>query len=82
MAITSSAKKAAKRSMKNYENNLRVKLAMKKVVKDYLKSLEWWEDTSWLLSSVYSVIDKAVKQWIIKKQTAARKKSRLTKKVK
>ena len=82
MAITSSAKKAAKRSMKNYENNLRVKLAMKKVVKDYLKSVELWKDSSWLLPSVYSVIDKAVKQWIIKKQTAARKKSRLTKKVK
>ena len=82
MAITSSAKKAAKRSLKNYESNLIVKLAMKKVVKDYLKALEWWEKFSWLLPSVYSVIDKAVKQWIIKKQTAARKKSRLTKKVK
>jgi len=83
MAIKKSAKKAAKRALKNYEVNLLVKLAMKKSIKDFLKwlneSLEK-KELSLRLSNVYSKIDKAVKQWILKKQTANRKKSRLSKK--
>jgi len=83
MAIKKSAKKAAKRSLKNYEVNLMYKVVMKKAVKNFLKALEAkeTEDLSLLLTKAYSTIDKAAKKWIIKKQTAARKKSRLAKKV-
>ena len=84
MAIKKSAKKAAKRALKNYEVNLSFKLAMKKSIKDFLKSVELSadkKDVVSLLNVAYSKIDKATKQWILKKQTAARKKSRLAKKV-
>jgi len=84
MAIKKSAKKAAKRALKNYEVNLVVKLAMKKSIKTFLKSINEGiesEKLSVVLSDTYSKIDKAVKQWILKKQTASRKKSRLAKKV-
>jgi len=84
MAIKKSAKKAAKRALKNYESNLIVKLAMKKSIKTFLKNVEEWskiDELKVVLSDTYSKIDKAVKQWILKKQTASRKKSRLAKKV-
>jgi len=84
MAIKKSAKKAAKRALKNYEINLVVKLAMKKSIKTFLKNVDDGVESkkiNTVLSDVYSKIDKAVKQWILKKQTANRKKSRLAKKV-
>jgi len=83
MAITKSAKKAAKRSLKNYEVNLMYKVKMKKAIKNFLKALTLWEEKilNELLTKAYSSIDKAAKKWIIKKQNAARKKSRLAKKV-
>ncbi len=84
MAIKKSAKKAAKRALKNYEVNLVVKLAMKKSVKSFLKNVDDGTESKELnviLSDTYSKIDKAVRQWLLKKQTASRKKSRLAKKV-
>jgi len=83
MAIKKSAKKAAKRALKNYEVNLMYKIAMKKAIKEFNKALEQKEDVDLksILSKVYKTIDKAAKKWIIKKQTAARKKSRLAKKI-
>jgi len=84
MAIKKSAKKAAKRALKNYEVNLLVKLAMKKSVKTFLKNVDEGikaDKLNVILSDTCSKIDKAVKQWILKKQTANRKKSRLAKKV-
>jgi len=83
MAIKKSAKKAAKRALKNYEVNLQFKIAMRKAVKEYKKVLEAGEKdkAKELLSRVYKAIDKAAKRGVIKKQTAARKKSRLAKKV-
>jgi len=83
MAIKKSAKKAAKRALKNYEVNLMYKIAMKKAIKNFIKAYEAKEESvlNELLIKAYSTIDKAVKKWIIKKQTAARKKSRLAKKV-
>ena len=83
MAIKKSAKKAAKRALKNYETNLMYKIAMKKAIKNFLKAIEAKESEGLeeLLKKAYSTIDKAVKKGIIKKQTAARKKSRLAKKV-
>ena len=83
MAIKKSAKKAAKRALKNYEVNLQFKIAMRKAIKEYKKILEAGEKdkAKELLSKVYKAIDKAAKRGVIKKQTAARKKSRLAKKV-
>jgi small subunit ribosomal protein S20 len=59
------------------------KISMKKAIKNYLKAVssdekDWLKD---LLTKAYSTIDKAAKKGIIKKQTAARKKSRLAKKI-
>ena len=83
MAIKKSAKKAAKRALKNYEVNLMYKIGMKKAIKNFLKAVEAKETDKLqdLLSKAYSTIDKAAKKWIIKKQTASRKKSRLSIKV-
>ncbi len=65
MAITKSAKKAAKRSVKNYEINLGYKNRMKKAIKNFLKALDNKEkdtELSVLLSQAYKYIDKAAKK--------------------
>ena len=84
MAIKKSAKKAAKRALKNREVNLQFKIAMKKAIKAFLKAVEAKdskENLQSLLVKVYSAIDKAAKRGVIKKQNAARRKSRLAKKI-
>lgn len=72
MAITSSAKKAYRASEKKRVFNLRRKRAMTSGIKDARKAM-----TKESLSDAYQAIDKALKRGIIKKNTAARKKSRL-----
>ena len=84
MTIKKSAKKAAKRALKNREVNLQFKIAMKKAIKTFLKAVEAKdskENLQGLLVKVYSAIDKAAKRGVIKKQNAARRKSRLAKKI-
>ena len=84
MAIIKSAKKSIKRSRKNYNTNIVFKNSMKRSIKLLLKAIEEKrpkEDLLSLLQKTYSSIDKAAKKWIIKKQNAARKKSRLVKKI-
>ena len=84
MAIKKSAKKAAKRALKNREVNLQFKIAMKKAIKNFLKAIEEKKSQDELLQmlpGVYKAIDKAAKRGVIKKQNAARRKSRLTKKI-
>ncbi len=84
MAIIKAAKKSAKRSVKNYNVNVWFKNNMKKSIKLLLQSVDSKKDNSELsslLQKAYSSIDKAAKKWIIKKQNAARKKSRLAKKI-
>ena len=84
MAIKKSAKKAAKRALKNREINLRFKITMKKAIKRFLKAVNSKtsaDDLKSMLSDVYKAIDKAAKRGVIKKQNAARKKSRLAKKI-
>lgn len=79
MAITSSAKKAHRSSLKKRVFNLRRKRALTGATKTTVKlagtSLD---DAHKSLSSAYKAIDKAAKRGIIKKNTAARKKSRLS----
>ncbi|GMQ95363.1 MAG: 30S ribosomal protein S20 [Patescibacteria group bacterium] len=81
MPIIKSAKKALRGSRRKKVFNDRRKKAMKSAVKD-IKILVVKKDkkgASKLLPQVYKAIDKAAKRGVIKKNTAARKKSRLTK---
>ena len=81
MPITKSAKKALRASKRKKVFNDRRKRAMKEVVKKIktLVSEHKKSEASILLSKAYKAIDKAAKRGVIKKNTAARKKSRLTK---
>lgn len=84
MAITKSAKKAGRASLKKRVFNLRRLSALKSTVKDIHKSISTKnvEDAKSKLSEAYKAIDKAAKRGIIKKNTANRKKSRLVKAIK
>jgi len=78
MPIIKSAKKAMKRSLVLRERNQEFKLRMKMAIKKFIKSVSKGEAiTQDNLNSMYKIIDKCCKIWIIKKKTAARKKSRI-----
>ncbi len=81
MPITKSAKKALHQSKKRQSRNIRRKKAFKDIVKNIRKlALEnKKKEAEKLLPEAYKVIDKAAKAGVIKKNTASRKKSRLTK---
>lgn len=76
MANTSSAKKANRVETRRRIFNLRRSKAMRDTTKDVEKT----GDVK-LLPDAYQAIDKALKRGIIKKNTAARMKSRLARKV-
>jgi small subunit ribosomal protein S20 len=83
MAITKSAKKAHRASLKKRVFNVR----RKRVLIDATKSVKKLigtnpADARTSLSAAYQAIDKAAKRGIIKKNTASRKKSRLSAAVK
>jgi small subunit ribosomal protein S20 len=83
MPITKSAKKALRQNKKRRQLNLRRLDVMRKNIKR-VKSLvaeNKKEEALKILPEAYKAIDKAVKRNIIKKNTAARKKSRLTKSI-
>ena len=84
MPITKGAQKAHRQSERKRVFNLRRKTAMKEVVKDVQKAVTAGDSKTAkeLLSKAYKAIDKAAKRGVIKDNTAARKKSRLTAKVK
>ncbi len=79
MAITKSAKKAERVSLKKHVFNVRRKRALTDSVKTVKKLIV--SDVSKAggesLAAAYKAIDKAAKRGIIKKNTASRKKSRL-----
>ena len=81
MAITSSAKKAHRASLtkKVYNDRRRkdMRSAIKKVAK--LVSEKKTKEAEAALPAAYKAIDKAWKRGIVKKNNAARKKSRLAK---
>ena len=79
MAITRSAKKAHRVSLRKHVFNLRRTRAMKDATKDVVREISTGKaaDAEKLLSSAFQAIDKAAKRGVIKKNTAARKKSRL-----
>ncbi|OGZ05488.1 MAG: 30S ribosomal protein S20 [Candidatus Lloydbacteria bacterium RIFCSPHIGHO2_01_FULL_49_22] len=79
MAITSSAKRAIRVSARKRVLNLRRSDTMKDGMKALRKLSEAGNHEGALkaLPGVYKAIDKAAKRGVIKKNTAARKKSRL-----
>ena len=83
MAITTSAKKAHRASLKKRVFNLRRKNALTDSIKAVKKPLAAGQgkDAAVKLAAAYQAIDKAAKRGTIKKNTAARKKSRLAKAV-
>jgi len=81
MPITKAAQKALRQSKKHREKNLQRKKAMKEAVKNIKNLLDKnkKKEALKMLPETYKTIDKAAKTNIIKKNTANRKKSRLTK---
>lgn len=79
MAITSSAKKAHRSSLKKRVFNVRRSRAMRDAVKkvNELISEKKQKEAQEMLPTVQKTIDKAAKRGIIKENTASRKKSRL-----
>ncbi len=78
MAITKSAKKAHRASLKKHVFNVRRKKALTETTKVVKKLIP--TDTKAAgqsLAAAYKAIDKAAKTGLIKKNTASRKKSRL-----
>lgn len=81
MPITKSAKKALRQNIKRKKRNIQKKRRIKDLVKEInnLIAEKKVEDVKKLLPSIYKALDKTAKSGIIKKNTASRKKSRITK---
>jgi len=81
MPITKSAKKALRGSMVKKSANDRNKKNIKEAVKriEKLVKEKKKDEAKKLLPEAYSVIDKATKRGVIKKNNASRKKARLSK---
>jgi small subunit ribosomal protein S20 len=83
MPITKSAEKAMRGSLRKKVFNDRRKRAMKEVIKKIDKSVKTdKKEAEKMLSLAFKAIDKAAKSGVIKKNTADRRKSRLSKSVK
>lgn len=83
MPIIKSAKKAVRGSLRKKAFNDRRKRVMKEIIKKIEKLAKSdKKEAASLLSSAYQAIDKAAKTGVIKRNNAARKKSRLSKLVK
>ena len=83
MPITQSAKKAIRGSLKKKAFNDSRKRAMKEVIKKIEKIAKSdKKEASKMLAGAFAIIDKAAQRGVIKKNNAARKKSRLSRLVK
>ncbi len=82
--ITKSAKKSLRQNKRRRINNLQRKRKIKDLFKEVDLSLSEGKrkEVEKLVPELYKALDKAVKTNAIKKQTAARKKSRLMKRLK
>ncbi len=80
MAITKSAKKALRQSKKRKVRNFSKKQKIKNLLKEVrnLISQKKANEVKKLLPQVYKLLDKAGKTGLIKKNTASRTKSRIT----
>jgi len=83
MPITKSAKKAVRGSLRKKAFNDQRKRAMKEVIKKFEKLSKTDKiEALKMLSTAFRAIDKAAQKGVIKKNNAARKKSRLSRLVK
>lgn len=80
MPITTSAKKALRQSKRRRVANVRSLDKMRMVAKEIrsLAQKKKLDEAKKLIPRLYQAIDKAVKNNVMKKNTASRKKSRLT----
>ncbi len=81
MPIIKSAKKALRQSETRKARNVQKKKKIKKTFKKIRKFLDEKKvkEAKSILPQIYKLLDKAAKTGLIKKNTAARKKSRITK---
>lgn len=80
MPITQSAKKAIRGSLRKKAFNDQRKRVMKEIIKKIEKVAKTDKSEAMkMLSSAFKAIDKAAQKGVIKKNNAARKKSRLSK---
>jgi small subunit ribosomal protein S20 len=81
MPITKSAKKALRQNKKRKKKNLQRKRGIKVIQKEVKKlaSEKRFEEAKKLLPRLYKALDKGAKTGVIKKNTASRRKSRITK---
>ena len=81
MPITKSAKKALRQNEKRRIRNLQKKRRIKNLLKEvkHLISQKKIKEAKEILPKVYKALDKGAKTGLIKDNTAARKKSRITK---
>lgn len=80
MPITKSAKKALRQSAKRRTKNIQKRKKLRSLLKEIkaLISQDKTEEAKKLLPKVYKTLDKSAKANLIKKNTASRKKSRIT----
>jgi small subunit ribosomal protein S20 len=81
MAITKAAKKALRQSQRRRVINIKRRTNLKILLKEVklLISQKKIEEAKKLLPKVYKVLDKSAKIGLIKKNTASRRKSRISK---
>jgi small subunit ribosomal protein S20 len=78
-----SAEKRARQNKKRYQHNRAIKSSVKTGIKNLSTVLEKKnrDESSSALKKVISTISRAASKWVVHKKTAARKISRLTKRV-
>jgi len=83
MPVIQSAKKALRKSQKRRVQNIAKTRRLKNLLKEVrvLVAEKKIEEAKKLLPQVYKVLDKAAKSKLIKKNTASRKKSRISKSI-
>lgn len=79
MANIKSAKKRALTAIKRNERNRMVKSSLRTSVRKYMEAGS--EDAATKLNEAFAALDKAASKGVIHKNTAARKKARLAKKL-
>lgn len=83
MPITKSTKKRLRQNPKRRDVNAKRIVEMKKLIKEAINllSIKNKAEVEKMLPNIYKAIDKAAKRGVIKKNTAARKKSRIARKI-
>jgi small subunit ribosomal protein S20 len=83
MAITKAAKKSLRQSKKRRKINIRRWTKLRTLLKEakLLISQEKMEEAKKLLPRIYEILDKSAKVGLIKKNTASRRKSRISKSI-